>query len=506
MYRQKISKKTPPLVNSTPITNAVPTSSYGLLSSIVQRAKQDVNSISGDERQQLESAIGTKATGEVLMGKQSVPEFKGVSSQLWGDAAIQTKLTIGEVGDKYEQEADRVAASVVEEINRPTSVAKVQNGVLQGKETQKEEKLRMKPILQRREAIAGREASTELSGEINRARGNGQPLEGGLQQSMGQAMGADFSGVRVHTDERANKLNRLLNARAFTTGQDLFFKKNEYQPGSRQGKGLIAHELTHVIQQNGIAHKLQRNGDEKAPAKITFEKLKRLARFDTTIVSKLSDMASEAMMEESDGIPELFEKFVDYGRKNFTYVSSASNFKTAFLGTSLTFNCESISELFTFLCLSLKGELKVAKRVQFSTAPTLYKGARQGGFKNQDSNVNGKEYIMYQGGHSVADIDGTLYDATTGVMPASLNDPDYVIGEKLSDKYRCNEEGAWLYKFDFDGVLHLILREQDPELGLSKYDVVPNDQVKEVIPKRDQVKEVIPKRRFFGRRFFGRRF
>ena len=64
----------------------------------------------------------------------------------------------------------------------------------------------------------------------------------------------------------------------------------------------------------------------------------------------------------------------------------------------------------------------------------------------------------------------------------------------------------WLYKFDFDGVLHLILREQDPELGLSKYDVVPNDQVKEVIPKRDQVKEVIPKRRFFGRRFFGRRF
>ena len=70
--------------------------------------------------------------------------------------------------------------------------------------------------------------------------------------------------------------------------------------------------------------------------------------------------------------------------------------------------------------------------------------------KNQDSNVNGKEYIMYQGGHSVADIDGTLYDATTGVMPASLNDPDYVIGEKLSDKYRCNEEGAWLYKFDFE--------------------------------------------------------
>ncbi|MEM6754573.1 MAG: DUF4157 domain-containing protein, partial [Cyanobacteria bacterium P01_C01_bin.38] len=260
MYRQKISKKTSPLVNSTPITNAVPTSSYGSLSSIVQRAKQDVNSISGNERQQLESAIGTKATGEVLTGKQSVPEFKGVSGQLWGTVPVQAKLTIGEVGDKYEQEADRVAASVVEEINRPAPVSDVQIEVPQGKE----EGLRMKPILQRREAIGGGEASAELSGEINRARGGGEPLEGGLQQSMGQAMGADFSGVRVHTDGHADRLNQSLSARAFTTGRDLFFKKGEYQPGSREGQRLIAHELTHVEQQNGSTvqhHYIQRRDD-----------------------------------------------------------------------------------------------------------------------------------------------------------------------------------------------------------------------------------------------------
>ena len=245
MYRQKISKKTSPLVNSTPISNAVPTSSYGSLSSVVQRAQQDVNSISGDERQQLESAIGTKATGEMLMGKQSVPEFKGVSSQLWGTVPLQAKLTIGGVGDKYEREADRVSASVVEQINRPAPVSTVQSGVVQ----EKEEGLRMKPMLQRREAIAGGEASTDLESDINSARSSGQPLDAGLQQSMGQAMGADFSGVRVHTGERADRLNQSLSARAFTTGRDLFFKKGEYQPGSRQGQGLIAHELTHVMQQ-----------------------------------------------------------------------------------------------------------------------------------------------------------------------------------------------------------------------------------------------------------------
>ena len=68
---------------------------------------------------------------------------------------------------------------------------------------------------------------------------------------MGLAMGADFSGVRVHTDGRADELNSKLQAKAFTKGKDLFFKKGEYQPGKRDGQELIAHELTHVIQQKG---------------------------------------------------------------------------------------------------------------------------------------------------------------------------------------------------------------------------------------------------------------
>jgi len=102
--------------------------------------------------------------------------------------------------------------------------------------------------------------STDLESEINRARGGGQPLDKGLQAKMGEAMGADFSGVRVHTDGRADGLNRAVGARAFTTGQDLFFKRGEYQPGSRGGQELIAHELTHVVQQESDSNikKIQR--------------------------------------------------------------------------------------------------------------------------------------------------------------------------------------------------------------------------------------------------------
>lgn len=68
---------------------------------------------------------------------------------------------------------------------------------------------------------------------------------------MEQAFGADFSQVQVHTDSKSNKLNESIQAKAFTTGTDIFFKQGEYQPDNQPGQELLAHELTHVVQQNG---------------------------------------------------------------------------------------------------------------------------------------------------------------------------------------------------------------------------------------------------------------
>ena len=82
-------------------------------------------------------------------------------------------------------------------------------------------------------------------------RGGGQALDSGARAQMEPALGADFSGVRVHTGSQADTLNRDLSARAFTTGQDIFFKQGEYSPGSSSGRELLAHELTHVVQQGG---------------------------------------------------------------------------------------------------------------------------------------------------------------------------------------------------------------------------------------------------------------
>ena len=106
-------------------------------------------------------------------------------------------------------------------------------------------------MIQRKEAIAGGTASADLESSIQSARGSGQSLDANLQQSMGQAMGADFSGVKVHTDSQSDQLNKSIQAKAFTTGQDVFFRQGAYEPSSRGGQELIAHELTHVVQQNG---------------------------------------------------------------------------------------------------------------------------------------------------------------------------------------------------------------------------------------------------------------
>ncbi|MEM8641339.1 MAG: DUF4157 domain-containing protein [Cyanobacteria bacterium P01_G01_bin.54] len=171
--------------------------------------------------------------------------------------AVQAQLTIGQPNDRYEQEADRVAKTVVQRIH--SAVAEPSQPATIQPETAAED-LQTKPLLQRQSPAAGA-ASPELESAINRAKGHGQSLDAGLQQSMGEAMGADFSGVKVHTDAQSDQLNHSIQAKAFTTGQDVFFQQGAYQPGSRSGQELIAHELTHVVQQSqgGIQTKHQQN-------------------------------------------------------------------------------------------------------------------------------------------------------------------------------------------------------------------------------------------------------
>ncbi|MEK7728899.1 MAG: DUF4157 domain-containing protein, partial [candidate division KSB1 bacterium] len=97
------------------------------------------------------------------------------------------------------------------------------------------------------------QVTPNISANINAMRGNGQPLPASARAFFEPRFGVDFSGVRVHTNGRAAETSRAVNARAFTVGKDVAFGGGQYAPESSEGRKLLAHELTHVVQQQKIS-------------------------------------------------------------------------------------------------------------------------------------------------------------------------------------------------------------------------------------------------------------
>lgn len=152
--------------------------------------------------------------------------------------AVQASLAAGPAGDRHEQEADRVAHQVAARV-APVPAA---GGAAPGRGWRA-------PVRQRAGGGRGGAVDPHTEQAIRRASGSGRRLPGRLRAPMEQALGADFGGVRLHTDIQADQLSRALGARAFTTGQEIFFRRGGYRPDGLAGLELLAHELTHVVQQ-----------------------------------------------------------------------------------------------------------------------------------------------------------------------------------------------------------------------------------------------------------------
>ncbi|GAA0261764.1 DUF4157 domain-containing protein [Saccharothrix mutabilis subsp. mutabilis] len=104
--------------------------------------------------------------------------------------------------------------------------------------------------LQRAVGNAGASAVVEEESPVHGVlRSSGAPLDAGVREDMEARFGADFSGVRVHTDAAAGESARSVNAQAYTVGDNIVFQDGKYDPSSDAGKHMLAHELTHVVQQ-----------------------------------------------------------------------------------------------------------------------------------------------------------------------------------------------------------------------------------------------------------------
>lgn len=235
-----------------------------------------------------------------------------------GNGVMQTKLTVGLPNDKHEQEADAVADKVVQRLAAPGSLAKKATGIqakplvagvssiIQAKCTECEQEMKLqnkedggkegelmkaelqrKPIfesnaeppddedsihrkcsacekeerLQKKPASAPQEVTPDIESSLLASRNSGAPLPSSTREQMESSFGADFSNVRIHTGSNAEKMSENLHAQAFTHGNDIYFNSGKYDTQSRSGKHLLAHELTHTVQQGGSSRaqrKIQR--------------------------------------------------------------------------------------------------------------------------------------------------------------------------------------------------------------------------------------------------------
>ncbi len=189
---------------------------------------------------------------------------------------IQAKLRVGPAGDRYEREADRIAREVMtmpdastrspvqrqeeEEELQAKPIAATISPLVQRQE--EEEELQLSPDLQRQEeeevqmqpaSDGGFSLTSHLEADLENQKGRGTPLPKSTRTFMEPRFGADFGGVRVHAGSDAAQISRQINAKAFTHGQDIYFGAGMYQPKTDNGKQLLAHELTHVVQQTGSA-------------------------------------------------------------------------------------------------------------------------------------------------------------------------------------------------------------------------------------------------------------
>jgi Domain of unknown function (DUF4157) len=162
--------------------------------------------------------------------------------------AIQAKLAVGQVNDPLEHEADRVADQVVR-MPAPNTLAAPR-------------------------AAVGAPSVVQVHEVL---RSPGQPLDVATRAYFEPRFGRDFSGVRVHTGAAAEQSARDVNARAYTVGRDLVFDAGRFAPGTQEGRHLIAHELTHVVQQSGmdgirVGQSDNKRGQSNFPASPNFQR------------------------------------------------------------------------------------------------------------------------------------------------------------------------------------------------------------------------------------------
>jgi hypothetical protein len=191
------------------------------------------------QREAAEEEEEVQAQRDPALQREEMPEEEEVQAQR--DPALQREAA----EEEEEVQAQRDPALQREAAEEEEEVQAQRDPALQ-REAAEEEEIQAKPEV----GMAGGPISEGLASRINAQRGGGSSLDENTRTQMENNFGTSFADVRVHTGSEAQQLNRSVGAKAFTTGNDIFFGPN----GNPTDQGLLAHELTHVVQQRSMNH------------------------------------------------------------------------------------------------------------------------------------------------------------------------------------------------------------------------------------------------------------
>jgi hypothetical protein len=218
----------------------------------------------GEQRSPSAGARDRESISGGVVGNGAAYDFGRVPILARAPSMIQRKPKVSTPGDLYEREADRVAEEVMRvpdlEAGDPAEVTRSSEDTTLQRLCQEceEERRREEELQGKGTGLTGEDIDGHVTSELQTLRGRGSPLPESARGFFEPRFGHDFARVRVHTGTRAEQLARSVDARAFTLGQDIVFGSGEYSPETKEGRHVLAHELTHVVQQGRAQPHIQR--------------------------------------------------------------------------------------------------------------------------------------------------------------------------------------------------------------------------------------------------------
>ena len=346
--------------------------------------------------------------------------------------SIQTKLAVNQPGDKHEAEADHaadrlvnggspagpsasgspapvqlkpIAQTLTPRIQRKEAPGQMGQLDVEGTED-KIGTIGHEGIIQRKAADPTSDLSAPaLDDQLKETKGQGTPLAPEVKSEMESGFGADFSQVKTHTGKHAVDMNKSLGAKAFTNQGDIYFNQGNFDPASKEGKQLLAHELTHTIQQGAvpvkqpIAKELQNDlKTENTPTSVSEQKTP--PTFKTLISNKatLKNKPTKVETKETNGIDEeqkdqLTDPVTDFSVKQPIVKTDEANGLTATTGTD-TNNLSKSADNFETIPLkavdvtSGAGDMKNSEKTNSNTSvqPVDLNGEKEPG--NTETSTN----------------------------------------------------------------------------------------------------------------------